>query len=286
MMKSTFLSTILLFAVSASHIVSAADNSVGPIDWSRFTASYPDDANAELQKSVSKNAVKFALGAWYEGRYGTQPAEERYLNVLVEGVGNREFQVRGPAMQAQGIATAVKLGLYDAEHTGVSEQAALDRCAKLVRSVAFRHRVNFEGGWGGGWQCDVWAAMAGQTAWLTWELYNDEDKELIRKMIEWEANRRMNYTVPYMRDKEGTVLRPSDTKAEENAWNSNVLFLACAMMPNHENYDDWYKKAVELVISAFSHPNDVNSNTVVNGKPLRATLGAPTAFTATVRWAQ
>jgi hypothetical protein len=69
----------------------------------------------------------------------------------VPGPKNLEFQVRGPAMQAQGIASVIKFGLYDAEYSSVSEQAALEICVKLVRSVAYRHRVNFDGGWGGGW---------------------------------------------------------------------------------------------------------------------------------------
>jgi hypothetical protein len=114
--------------------------------------------------------------------------------------------------------------------------------------------------------------VAGHAGWLTWELYDDNDKELIRKMVEWEANRRMNDTVRYYRKKDGTVVTPGDTKAEENAWNSNVLFLGCAMMPNHDNYDQWYQKAVELVISAYSHPQDSDSDCIVNGRPLKKWL--------------
>ncbi|MCL2306081.1 MAG: hypothetical protein FWC43_12125, partial [Planctomycetaceae bacterium] len=273
-MKSTFLTAVLLFAAGFHPVVCAAENAVVPIDWSRFTVGCPDDTNAKLQKTISKNTIKYALNGWYAERYGSQSTDEYYLDLFnVPGPGNREFQVRGPAMQAHGIATVIKLGLYDAEYTGVTQQAALDICTKLVRSVAHAHKVNSEGGWGGGWQDDFWAAIAGQAGWLTWELYNGKDRELIRKMVEWEANRRMDYTVPYYRKKDGTIVTPGDTKAEENAWNSNVLFLGCAMMPRHENYDKWYKKAVELVISAHAHPKDVDSDTIFNGKPLKEWLG-------------
>ena len=250
---------------------SATNNDVVPIDWSRFTAYKPDDANAELQVLISKNAIKYAVNNWYAAKYGSQPAEEHYLDIL-RGNGNNEFKVRGPSMQAQGISTAIKLGLYDAGYTGVSEQAALDICAKLVRSVARQHKENFEGGWGGDWQGDFWAAVAGHAGWLTWEQYDDKDRELIRKMVEWEANRRMNDTTPYLRKKDGTVVTPGDTKAEENAWNSNVLVVACAMMPHHDNYKKWREKAVELVISAYSHPKDADSDVVVNGRPLKEWL--------------
>jgi len=279
----TPLSTLLFFVLGTSFFSAiftsayAADSNVVPIDWSQFTGTYPNDANAELQKAISKNAIKYALNGWYKGRYGAQPAGEHYLDVL-QIDGRTEFKVRGPATQALSIATVIKLGLYNADYaayTGVSEQGALDICAKLARSVAYRHRANFDKGWGWSdegqseWQGALWAAAAGLAGWMTWELYNDTDKELIRRMVEAEANRRRKDAVPYYRAKDGTIVTPGDTKAEENAWNSNVLFLACAMMPHHENYDEWYKKAVELVISAYAHPNDVGSETIVNGKALK-----------------
>ena len=267
-MKSTLTIAILFFAASFLNVVVAADHAVVPIDWSRF-ARYPDDANATLQKAVAQNAAKFALTKWYEKRFGSQPAGEHYFDVLL-GNDNLEYKVRGAGSQAVAVATLLKLGLYDAEYTGVSERAALDFCTKITRSLAFRHKANVEsGGWGGGWQDDWWAAIAGQAGWLTWEHYDAKDQELIRKMVEWEANRRMTYTVPYFQKKDGTVVFPGDTKAEENAWNTTVLFLACAMMPNHENYNKWLVKGVELAISAYSHPNDVESDVVINGKPLK-----------------
>ena len=277
-MRSTFTIAALLLTASFLRVACAADNAVVQIDWDRFTVKFPSDANAELQKAISKNQVKYALNTWYTEKYGSQSAENHHLDIFnVPGPNNMEFKVRSPAMQAYGIATAIKLGLYDAEYTGVSEQAALEICNKLVRSIAHCHQVNNNGGgWGNDgsskWQGGYWAAIAGQAGWLTWERHDDLDKEKIRKMVEWEANRLMNDTVPYYRKKDGTIVTPGDSKAEENAWNSNVLFLGCAMMPNHENYDKWYKKAVEYVISAYSHPQDVESDVALNGKPLKEWL--------------
>ncbi|MCL2622428.1 MAG: hypothetical protein FWD31_02080 [Planctomycetaceae bacterium] len=270
-MKSVITTVILIFAASFYHVADAADHAVVPIDWNRVSVPYPNDVNAELQKAVAQNAAKYALTAWYENKFGAQPAGGHYLDVLL-GPESVEYKVRGAGSQALTIATLLTLGLYDARHTGVSEQAALDLCTKITRSVAYCHRVNF-GGWGGGWQDDWWAAIAGHAGWLTWDHYDEKDRELIRKMVEWEANRRMTYTVPYLRKPDGTVVTPGDTKAEENAWNTAVLFLACAMMPNHDHYDKWYVKGIELAISAYSHPNDVESDIVINGKPLKEWLG-------------
>ena len=271
-MKSIITTVILLFTASFYHVAYAADHAVVPIDWNRVSVPYPNDVNAELQKAVAQNAVKYAVTQWYENKFGSQPAGEHYLDVLL-GPESVEYKVRGAGSQAVTIATLLTLGLYDAQYTGVSEQTVLDICTRITRSVAYRHRVNFDGGWGGGWQDDWWAAIAGHAGWLTWDHYDEQDRELIRKMVEWEANRRMTYTVPYLRKPDGTVVTPGDTKAEENAWNTAVLFLACAMMPNHENYDKWYVKGIELAISAYSHPNDVESGVVINGKPLKERLG-------------
>ena len=52
------------------------DNAVVAIDWSRFAARYPNDANAELEKMIALNAVKYALNTWCEERFGSQPAGE------------------------------------------------------------------------------------------------------------------------------------------------------------------------------------------------------------------
>lgn len=61
-------------------------------------------------------------------------------------------------------------------------------------------------------------------------------------MMVHEADRFLNYKVPYYRDITGKILSKGDTRAEENAWNSNILTIATAMMPEHNHYDGWMRK--------------------------------------------
>ena len=274
--KSFIILVILGYSVisltASDNKLNHAGNAVVPIDWSRFTAPYPNDANAELEKAIAQNALKFALNVWYEQHFGAEKVDEYYLDILL-GDDVRHEKVRHAASQAVGIATMIKLGLYDAQYIGVSEQTALDYCIKITRSIAYLHRVNLgDGGWGGTPQSGWWTATAGLTAWLTWELYDEKSQEMIRKMVEWEANYLMNRTVPYYRKKDGTIVTPGDTKGEENAWDTTVLFFACAMMPNHENYHKWYNKGLEFAISSYAHPNDMESDSIINGKPLKEWL--------------
>lgn len=48
-----------------------------------------------------------------------------------------------------------------------------------------------------------------------------------------EADRLIDYEVPYYRDANGNVVFKGDSKAEENSWNSTILVIAAAMMPEH-----------------------------------------------------
>jgi hypothetical protein len=137
--------------------VSAYDSAVVPVNWTNFTAAYPADANAVTERNVSEDAMKYAVNTWYSTKYGSQSG----VTYLDFG-GTAEANIRYPAMEAAAIATAVKLNIYNASYTGVSQANALAECAKLVRSLAYRHKVNLGStGWGNDWQSAVWAAMAG-----------------------------------------------------------------------------------------------------------------------------
>jgi len=73
------------------------------------------------------------------------------------------------------------------------------------------------------------------------------------------------------------VVFRGDSKAEENAWNSSLLQLATAMMPNHPNWDMWMEKNVELMISSYARPSDLTSSLVLHGKPVSAWLNGSNA---------
>ena len=249
-------------------------NSVSPIDWSRFSAGAPSDANAPRATLILQRACQYAMTTWWNTarNYAAQDASA-YLDF--GGIG--ESNIRSPAMEAYGLAVALQTGIYDSALAGVSTTDARNRSVKLIRSLGYRHLVNQSGGWGNDWQTAHWAALTGTAAWILWNDLATTDREYVRRMVEYEANRFTNYTVPYYQNRSGTIIFPGDTKCEENAWNASVLHLAVCMMPAHANASNWWSKAIELTLSVHARPSDINRTNVFHGKTLAEWLNGSNA---------
>jgi hypothetical protein len=246
-------------------VPASTSNAVTPINWSAFSTTTPTDTDATRVKNILKNANKYALNDWWNSIKNFDSQTGTYLSFG----GNGETNIRPNSSQAISLAVSLKLGGYDAAHTGVSNAVALSYVNKLVRSLAYRHLINTSGGWGNDWQTALWAAQIGQAAWLIWDDLTSTDKEYVRKMVEYEANRFIGYQTPYFKNTTGTVITPGDSKAEENSWNATVLQIATAMMPNHASWPAWMAKSAELMISAFATPSNINNtSSFFNGKSL------------------
>lgn len=241
---------------AAAHRESPA---VQPIEWRKLEGQPPADPALTRLRAILLNSNRYALTTWWESKgYSGQPGPYLELGALA-----------GPAYESFALAVSLTTGAYDAGEVGVSRAEAEDRTLKLVRSIAIGHHSNGPGGWwGGGWQDALWAANAGYAGWMLWSGLSAEDRENVRRMVEAEADRLRDEEVPYFRDESGAVIRPGNTAAEENAWNSMLLQLATAMMPDHPNQPRWMDRNLELMISAFSRPEDVGSHRTLNGKRL------------------
>lgn len=241
----------------------AAASAVVPIDWSAFNGPQPSDPASVRLREVLNNSNRYALTTWWQSKgYASQTGPYLVLGALA-----------GPAYEAFALSVSLATGAYDAESTGVPAEDAREATMKLIRSIAADHRVNrASGGWGDGWQDALWAANLGYAGWLMWDHLSAEDAESVRRVVEYEANRFPDYEVPYYRDESGAVIRSGDTAAEENAWNAMLLQVATAMMPDHPLWDRWMDKNLELMVSAFSRPEDVDDRTRVNGKRLETWL--------------
>lgn len=116
----------------------------------------------------------------------------------------------------------------------MSRGEAIERTVKLIGSLAYRHKANSgKEGWGDLWQSALWAAQAATAGWMMWDFLSPEQQEMVCRMTVYEADRFLDYKVPYYRDVQGNVIYKGDSKAEENAWNSNILVIASTMMPGH-----------------------------------------------------
>lgn len=232
-----------------------------PIAWASFPATVPTDADSLRVRSVLQNANRYAVTTWYNTAKNYDSQAGTYLDFGGTGEGN----IRAPASEALSLALSLKLGAYDPAVTGVSSAAAKDITLKLIRSLAYRHRINTANGWGNDWQTALWAYYAGMAGWLMWSDLSATDQEYVRKMVVYEADRFIGYQTPYYRSPTGTILTPGDSKAEENSWNAQILQLATSMMPSHWNYRAWMSKNVELMLSSFARPADLSNATAFNG---------------------
>jgi hypothetical protein len=207
------------------------------------------------------------LTTWWQQKFGSQ-SKAAVLNLG----GTDEYHVRGPAMEAYALAIALKTGSYQPTVTGVPLATAQADAVKLVKSLADNHLANSLSGWGLVWESPLWSAQAATAAWLLWDKLDVPTRTAVTKMVLDEANVFNNYQVPYYQAPDGTILFPGDTKAEEDSWDSMILQVALAMMPTSSLAPTWAKKNVELLLAAYSRPQDDSNSTVINGQPLSTWL--------------
>ena len=186
------------------------------------------------------------------------------------GTRMREHQVRPLAVLCFASAALLTFGEYDENATGISRREMARICASLIRELAAHHVSNTDKSswwWGDEWQSAYWTALAGQGAWIMWERLPASTQRLAANMIAFEADRFLGAPAPHNEF--------SDTKAEENAWNSEVMVLAACMMPEHPNHAAWAEKAKEYMITALATPQDVDSDEIIDGKPLKDWVVGP-----------
>jgi len=266
---------------------SASDNSVVPIG-STIVTTVPTDALTLQLKQILTNSNTYGVTTWWNT---TKDFDAQSANQYLSFGGTDEASIRPSAAEAVGLATALRFGSYDPAATGVPTATARAQMVKLVSSLAYRHHANSTGGWGvsyapgtpgsPGWQTALWATAAGTAAWLEWGSLSATDQGYVKTMVESEANRFIGWTPPYYRNVAGTVLVPGDTKAEEVAWDNNILQLATAMMPNHANYAAWMDERLKLSLAAVARPDDLNATNggkVINGKALNVWLTGTNAY--------
>lgn len=279
---------VIASAIVVATPAAASSPVVSPINFSSF-ATIPVDSISVQLRGVLRNANKFAVTTWWNTQ---KDFDAQAANTYLNFGGTDEVAIRGAAAEAVSLATSLRLGIYDPAVTGVPTATAQAMLVKLVASLAHAHFSNSSPGWGVasapsgtplslGWQTALWAALAGQAGWISWDYLSTGQREEVRRMVEAEADRFIGWTVPYYRNTSGTVLYPGDSKAEELAWNANILQLAVAMMPDHANYQAWMQKRIELSLGSYARPEDLapaNINKPVNGRTLGQWLGGSNVY--------
>jgi hypothetical protein len=200
--------------------------------------------------------------AFYNLRWAPSAAEkiEKEWRQLT---GRQAHDLIRPANAASyGIAVALKTGVFQEQTTGLSRQEATSRVLRLIRATAAAHDGT---GWKYPWQSALWAATLTHASWLLWDELEPETRRRVAELLVHEADRFLapGYKVPYWDPSSG------DTKAEEDAWNSMILQLACAVMPRHPHANAWKRVATELMISSYATEADMRDQTLVDGRPAK-----------------
>jgi hypothetical protein len=224
-----------------------------------LTGAAPTGALADLFRGILRRTDRYTVGTWYPATYAAQ------TGTYLDFGGTAENNIRPAASAAFGLAVSLATSTYDAATTGVGITSARAICAKLVRSLAFRHRSTSTGGWGHAPQSNLWTALAAQAAWLVLPDLTAAQQAMVARMLADEADWRISRPIPYWKDRNGTELTPGDTKAEESSWNAMVLQAAVVMLPLHPHRGAWLRRLRLLMISAYSRSHDLTSHEVIDG---------------------
>ncbi len=195
---------------------------------------------------------------------------ERFISVP-DGTQYHERDIRTITSLISGGAIALRYGRFDARAAGISRAEAENALVSLIPVFAAHHLSNNpekkSWWWGSEWQSAFWAAELTRGAWIFHDRLSPDAQKDVARMVSFEADRFLAGPAPYNEF--------SDTKAEENAWNSQVLVIAACMLPSHPNRAAWLDKANEYMVTAFAAPQDLGRDKVIDGKPLRDWLRGP-----------
>ena len=234
---------------------------MSPADPISFAGGAPSTQDGQRAAKVLVAANRYALQVWW------QQVAPDLLRQLGGSASSADPQ-RRLAMEALGLAVALRSGVYDANTSGLSSEQATAAATTLIDAVAATHLSNRVGGWGTVGQGSLWSSLAGRAGWLLWDDLPTLTKSRVSRMIELEADTSMAVRPSYLRDATGTVIRSGNTAAEEDSWVSLPLQLATATMRAHPHWASWRHAEVQLMLASWTRPQDVEDATVVNGRPL------------------
>ena len=198
-----------------------------------------------------------------------------YLNNAWVALDERRGYFGDPGSDENGIRTNTNVAFAAAVvgtqggAFGIDEAAAAslrERCKASLRYLAESHlsaggRCANAGQWGLEWQSAWWSAKLASAARLLWRELPADLQAAVERVVAAEADRQLPRIVPT-----GLHL---DTKAEENAWDAEILAAAIALLPGHPRRARWHDKLIEISANVFSSPHDRTSDKSIDGRPAR-----------------
>lgn len=238
----------------------------GPVTTTPLPIQLPAEAPVPVRAvqgriySAALNQAHFLLGTVHPWK------EDAALRLLTESRSG-EHWIRPNTGAVEGFAFLHRFGPYDEKAVGVSRAELLrDTLVPMMRYLVATHvtgsRSTSDGRlWGDAWQSAHWTQMLGRGAWFVWADLPADVQSGVRRVVAHEADRIARAEPPHQ-------LR-SDTKAEENAWNSQILSVAMLLLPADARRAGWEKAHQKWVMSSFLRPADERNGAVVDGRPVR-----------------
>ncbi len=269
-MVRTFLLTALLMFVTSSCSEQNYNNYVVPINNSGFNNGAPRDSVSLRWRRLLNFTCDDILNNWWS-KYSAAAnhKEEIDFGYLENNSKTGEFGqetkggIRPAAQAAYSLAVALFTNAYDSSLTNVANDKAKECALIIMKSLAKDHMANegIDHPWGDQWQSAQWASKTAVSGWILWDYLDESDRRNIARMIEFEANRFLD-KIPSSAN-ENYV---KDTHAEENGWDATGIQTACALLPQHENYDRWYNKLIEYRLNALAIPSDSLNEKLINNR--------------------
>ncbi len=125
--------------------------------------------------------------------------------------------------------------------------------------------------WGAGhssadnWHADLFAATSGM---LMLDGLPAEQRDWLLAILAWEADKQVEYGI--RRESHSLPGRwPQHSIGEANAWSTALLQAARLALPDSERQPAWRSTAIDYSLNAICLPDDMNSEWIVAGKPLK-----------------
>lgn len=222
------------------------------IDWRRVE---PEPLGGDMAEDVilfMNHACRYSLGKWWRIKKYDKEAQEHYLTMR----GGTEKNIRPAGATAKLLAVTIKFRIYDEFTVRAPLYVAQDKCCKLIRSTAYHHIANKQGGWGLHNQSGEWVIDLVTAGWLMWDKLNIRDKQLIANLLEYEANNLIFTKSQFQYDIKKAEQKGA-SKTLECRYNAIIMYLAVLILQGHQNSHKWEAKAKEYFISASVMPSDL-----------------------------
>ena len=108
------------------------------------------------------------------------------------------------------------------------------------------------------WESSLWAMSVAYSAYFQWNKLTAEQKGYIYALLKAECNYELGRSIP--------TGYASDSKAEENGWEADVLAATLGLFPDDELAPKWFARLREFAINSYSHYADATDRTVIDPK--------------------